>query len=117
VTNGRNGSITAKASLPFNQTPEVMTRTHYVHKNEWNRHFGNNATIGKQYPTTTFSCSVHDVISMNDSRSIERTIEQSVIAKNNFKRKAMLDYMHRTASNIHRPNFSKGELAAKGQTS
>ena len=101
VTNGRKRKTsTERVALPVNQTPEPMQWTNYMHKEEWNRHFGNNAEIRKQYPTSTFSCSVHDVISMNESRSIEKAVERNKVANSYFRKQAMMDYMHRTATNI-----------------
>ena len=59
---GNNGSM--------HKSPSPLARTTYLHKEQWDRHFGNNAAIMKNYPTTHFSSSIHDVLSLNDTKTL-----------------------------------------------
>ena len=59
---GNNGSM--------RKSPSPLARTTYLHKEQWDRHFGNNAAIMKNYPTTHFSSSIHDVLSLNDTKTL-----------------------------------------------
>lgn len=52
------------------KSPSPLARTAYLHKEQWDRHFGNNAAIMKNYPTTNFSSSIHDVLSLEDTKRL-----------------------------------------------
>jgi len=96
-------------SLHSSKSP--VNRTQHQNREQWNMHFGNKATMVKQFPASTISYSIYDVTSLDESGS--RQADTRDLGK---RRSLLMEKMHKTGTFQNRTTIQSPQYKGDSDT-